>query len=448
VTVAIGFSWSRNWVYPEAIRGRFQRTHQWTSLVLHLFLFLMPWVNIRGQPAFSIDLPARRLYLLGGIFTAADGVLIMLIALLAAFGLFFFTSLYGRLWCGYACPQSVFLIQWVLPIERWLEGSRGRQMRRDQGPLTFDKAWRKLAKWALLLGLAFLVSMAFMGFFSDTRALWTGRGGPVQYALVVFFALVWFADFSWFREQFCNYLCPYARFQSVLMDDASLLPMYDRVRGEPRGKGSAAAAENRCISCGKCVRVCPQGIDIRDGFQLECIACARCVDACTDVYDKLGGKTLVLYTTLAEANGEPKPENRFRPVLYGGLLAILLASMVGVLLSRPAFQLMVERAPGTLFTIDRDGLVRNTYLVQITDVRPSPDEVRYDLSLEGLDNVEVSVPEVALKGNESRTFPLVVRMPRSAEMPRTIPFQVRVASGTGKVERQAATFKTPGPLEP
>ncbi|MBW1880101.1 MAG: 4Fe-4S binding protein, partial [Deltaproteobacteria bacterium] len=176
--MGIGFSWAREWVYPEAIKGRFQRTHRWTSLGLHLFLFLTPWVNIRGQPAFSFDLPARRLYLLGEIFTAADGVLLMLIALMATFGLFFFTSLYGRLWCGYTCPQSVFLLQWVVPIEQWLEGPRGQQMRRDKGPLTFDKAWRKLAKWALLLGLAFLVSMAFMGLFSDTRALWTGRGGP------------------------------------------------------------------------------------------------------------------------------------------------------------------------------------------------------------------------------------------------------------------------------
>jgi polyferredoxin len=171
------------------------------------------------------------------------------------------------------------------------------------------------------------------------------------------------------------------------------------------------------------------------------------VDACVDVYDKLGGKTLVLYTTLAEANGEPKPDTRFRPFLYGGLLTILLAAMVGVLLARPDFQLMVSRAPGTLFTIDDDGLVRNTYLVQITDVRPSPDEVRYDLALEGLEEAQVAVPEVTLAGNESRTFPLVVRIPRSPEMRRTIPFEVRVTSDTGKVERQEATFKTPGQVE-
>ena len=277
------FSGARRWVVPLASRGRFSSWHRRTAAVLFAILLVGPWLTWGGEPLVRFDVPARRVHLLGQLFQASDGVLLMLAALLAAFGLFFFTTIFGRLWCGYACPQSVFMINLVFPVEEWIEGPRGVRAARDRGPWTLGRAWRKLAKWSVLLVLAGVISASFMGFFQPAAEVWTGRASGTTYGVVGFFTFLWFWDFAWYREQTCNVVCPYARFQSALVDDESLVISYDAPRGEPRGR--AAKARGGCIDCDRCVAVCPQGIDIRDGFQLECIACGKCIDACTDVID-------------------------------------------------------------------------------------------------------------------------------------------------------------------
>ncbi|MGD2123694.1 MAG: cytochrome c oxidase accessory protein CcoG, partial [Gemmatimonadota bacterium] len=299
----LGFSGTREWVYPQSVKGRFTTLRHWTFLGLHLILLITPWIKIGGRPAFLIDIPARQVSFFGSIFTASDTFFLLLILLFAAFALFFFTSLWGRIWCGYACPQTVFLETWIRPLEIWIEGDRTQRKRRDQQGLSFDKAWRKVVKWGAFLAVSVLLAAAMVSFFVPARELWTGRSGQVAYSFVAALTFLWYLDFTWFREQFCNFLCPYARFQSALTDDETLLIGYDPARGEPRGKGKETAAAGRCIECQKCVVVCPQGIDIRDGFQLECIQCARCIDACTSVMDRLGHRTLVEYTSLAEQEG-------------------------------------------------------------------------------------------------------------------------------------------------
>jgi cytochrome c oxidase accessory protein FixG len=437
----LGFSRSREWVYPQSIRGKFQRVRRITFFGLHLVLFLAPWITYRGHPLLRVDVPTRRTYLFGQIFTASDTLILVLVLLLAAFALFFFTSLLGRIWCGYACPQTVFLETWIRPIELWIEGDRGKRRWRDKKGLTFDLAWRKVVKWTLFLAVAFLLAMAFMSVFAGARELWTGRAGPVDYAFVAFFTGIWFWDFTWFREQFCNYLCPYARFQSALTDDETLQIQYDPARGEPRGGGSVAAAEGRCIDCNKCVVVCPQGIDIRNGFQLECIACARCIDACVSVMDELGHKTLVLYGSEAESQGRKPRRLRPRTVLYGGLLGAIAASLVMLIAGRVPFEASVNRAPGTLFTVDDDGFVRNTYLLSITSNQPGDTTVPYQVSIEGLEGAQVIVPEVTLASTETRTLPLVVRVPVSAALERTIPVRVRIATADSEL-LLGTTFKT------
>ena len=213
---------NRIWVYPRDIPGLFHHVHRWTSLALHGFLFVVPWLTVAGgHRVLMVDLPARRVWALGHLFTASDGVMLMLMGLLAAFSLFFFTSIFGRLWCGYLCPQSVFMINWVLPIEKWIEGDRRDRMKRDKKGFTWPTTVRKGVKFALFFGLAFGLSMSFMGFFSDPYELWTFQSGMGNYSVVAFFTGLWFFDFSYFREQTCNYICPYARFQGALMDDHS-----------------------------------------------------------------------------------------------------------------------------------------------------------------------------------------------------------------------------------
>lgn len=416
----------REWVYPLSVKGKFQRIHRWTGLVLQAFLFVTPWLTVQGHPAVQFDLEARRAFLLGHVFTAKDSVFLVLLALLATFSLFFFTALFGRLWCGYGCPQTVFLEEWIRPIEMLLEGERGVRRARDKQGWT----WRKPAKWAIFALLAFVVAMTFTSWFAGARALWSGQSGTAAYGVVAFLSGVMFLDFAWFREQFCNYLCPYARFQGALSDEGSLAVAYRVELGEPR-KG-----EGRCIGCEKCVAVCPQGIDIRTGFQLECIACARCVDACTGVMQKCGyDESLIVYRAL-----EKRPAVRPRTVAYGALLAGISLVLVVLLAAKDELDATVARAPGTLYTVDADGWIRNTYLLRVSNDSLAAIDVAVAAEMPG---AELLVPPMHVEAAESGMAPVVVRLPPGDSHERTLPLLLTVTTGTASVD-VATTFKTGG----
>ena len=437
----LGFSKSREWVYPQSISGRFTTIRRWTFLGLHLLLLITPWIIINGNPALRVDLPARRVFLFGSIFTASDTIFLLLVLWFAAFSLFFFTAVFGRIWCGYACPQTVFLESWIRPVELWIEGDRLTRKRRDEKGWTFDRVWRKLAKWSVFLVVAVFLAMGGMSIFAGARELWTGQAGPVEYTLVAIFAGFWFVDFTWFREQFCSYVCPYARFQSVLADEETLIITYNTERGEPRKAGKQAALDGRCIECSKCVAVCPQGIDIRDGYQLECIQCARCVDACVSVMDKLGHPTLVAYGSIAESEGRKLRRWRPRTIMYAAILVGIIVAGGVLLARRVPFEATVNRAPGSLYTLDADGYTRNTFLLKITNNSPDVTRVEYDISVSGLDEAEVLTDNVELGSTETRTIPLIVRVPTSTELERTTPFEVRVAAEDGVIVL-SPTFKS------
>jgi len=434
----------RIWVYPRDIPGLFHHIHRWTSAALHFFLFVVPWLNIHGERVLFIDLPGRKVWAMGTLYTAADGVLLVFIGLIGAFSLFFFTSLFGRLWCGFACPQSVFLINWVLPVEQWIEGGWRARKKRDDKGFSWSTTGRKALKFVALAAIAVLLSMAFMGFFTDPWELWTLQAGSANYAIVAVFGLGWFVDFAYFREQVCNYICPYARFQGALMDEESLTISYDALRGEDRG-GKGASAEGRCLDCNWCVQVCPQGIDIRDGFQLECIACGRCVDACTSVMLKASPRTrtLVSYSTVATSKGQPGGASSIRTRLYGLLLVGLSVAFALLIVFRAPFEVSVNRAPGSLFQLDDGGHVRNTYLVRLTN-RDSESR-QFSFEIQGLPGVSVVVPPVALEPEETRQVPLALSMPMSLVDTRTYPIVVRVSDGSDAIDWDT-TFKTPGPV--
>jgi cytochrome c oxidase accessory protein FixG len=361
--------------------------------------------------------------------------------LFLAFSLFFFTSLFGRLWCGYGCPQTVLLDAWVRPIERWIEGERTTRVRRDAGGVTWARSWRKAAKWTFFAVAAFIVSMSFMGFFVPARELWTLQASPVGYTLVGIFTIGWFLDFTWFREQFCNYLCPYARFQSALIDDHTLIIAYDAVRGDPRG-GRTARNEGRCIECAKCFTGCPQGIDIRNGFQLECIGCARCIDACTDVMGRFEHESLIGYSNLATLARRRTRFWRPRTIAYASVLTTLTAALITLVVIRVPFEASITRTPGSLYTVDDDGYVRNTYLLRIANNRPGA-PVNFTFGVEGLDQAQVLAPEVALNSAEGRMVPVVVRMPVARTTARTMPVRLRIESAAGQRVLET-TFKTAG----
>lgn len=436
------FAHQRKWIYEQKVTGPWQRLRKGTFTLLHLILFVTPWLTVNGNPALLIDLPGRRLYVLGAIFTAADTIFLLFLLLFLAFSLFFFTSLFGRLWCGFACPQTVFLDTWIRPFEEWIEGDWVRRRKRDEAGWSVDRLWRKIVKWGGYLAISIVISMSFASYFSGARALWSGQSSAVEYSIVAIFTAMWFLDLAWFREQFCNYLCPYARFQSALTDAETLLVQYEIPRGEPRG-GPDAKEAGRCIECNKCVFVCPQGIDIRNGFQLECIACARCIDACDIVMEKIGHESLITWSSMAESHGRKPRRLRPRTVAYGGILTGIAAAVTVLLVARAPFDASVQRAPGSLFVMDADGFVRNTFLVRVTNKEASATPVPFHVRVEGVPPSDVMVQDFTLGTTENATIPMVIRMKADAQLPRTIPIEVHVSSPSHDVELDA-TFKTEG----
>jgi polyferredoxin len=344
-----------------------------------------------------------------------------------------------------------------------------------------DKAWRKVLKQLAFLLLSGVASLGVLAWFSGARETWTGGAGPVAYGIALVVALGLYVDLAWFREQFCNYLCPYARFQGALTDDHSLVIGYDAPRGEPRGKAAAqllrarsAAADaplagagtvdigpdgkirigeegvaltvGDCIDCGRCVAVCPQGIDIRDGYQLECVNCARCVDACTDVMGKLGHASLVSYTTVAASEGRKTRWVRPRNVGYAAALAAIAFLFFARLGTRHDFEAFVSRAPGTLFTLGEDGSTRNTFLLRLADNGPAEHVRTYTFALEGLPGAELVAPPVSLRATEATQVPLVVVAPPGASLARTTPIDIHIVARdpTGQTDalRVGTTFKS------
>ncbi len=435
----------REWVYPMHIKGRFQNYRRWSFLALQLFLLLTPWWHINGQQVVRIDLPARQVLVAGSIYGARDTIFIVLGLLFAAFLLFLVTALWGRVWCGYACPQTVFLETFVHNIERWFEGNRGKRMQLDKQPWTAKKAALKIGKHAVFMAAAALVSMVFMSWFAGTVPLWTGQASWSAYGFVGIFTAGMYLDFAWFREQFCNFLCPYARFQGAIAGANSLTVSYDVVRGEPRrvkGVKLPKTEQGGCISCNKCVAVCPQGIDIRNGFQLECIGCAKCIDACTPVMARFNEPSLVRYSTVAQDEGGARPRLvRPRTVLYAALMLVCTGVFAGLMANRHALDVNVNRVPGSLFTIDDDGATRNTFLLQLMNKQWVAEPAELQITVEGIDGAEVIVPPVTLATGETRKVPLVVRAPAGTELKRTEPITIHVQSAFDDV-RVPATFKS------
>lgn len=425
-------SGKREWVYPLHIKGDFTKLRKVAFVLLQAFLFLTPWIHVSGEQIVRFDVPGRQMFVLGSIYGARDTIFLLLVLLFLAFLLFFVTALWGRVWCGYLCPQTVFLETFVHSVERFFEGTRGKRMQLDRKPWDADKVLRKSAKWTVFALASALISMTFVSWFAGTVPLWTGAAGSGAYSMVGALSVGMFLNFTWFREQFCNFLCPYARFQGAIAGADSLVVSYDLPRGEPRReRGVKLAKEERgaCIGCNKCVAVCPQGIDIRDGFQLECISCAKCVDACTSVMDKFKQPTLVRYSTATEDEGGRRAGLlRPRTALYGALMAVCVG-VFGLLMSqRHALDVNVNRAAGTLFTIDHDGATRNTFLLQIQNKQFVEQPAALTVTVEGLEGAELIVPPIALETGEMTKVPLIVRSPAGKELARTQSIAIRVTS--------------------
>jgi cytochrome c oxidase accessory protein FixG len=363
----------REKIFTRAIEGRFQRIRLYSGWPLLLGYFGLPWLDWGDRQAVLFDLPSRHFYIFGLTFWPQDFMLLAWLLIIAAFGLFTVTSVVGRIWCGYTCPQTVWtaIFMWV---EQIAEGPRHARIRLDQAPWRLEKIVRRGAKHAMWLGWAFLTGLTFVGYFTPIRALTidvlTLNVDIVATAWIVFFTLATYINAGWMREQVCIYMCPYARFQSAMFDKDTLIVSYDPVRGEPRGarkRGARPEGLGDCIDCQLCVQVCPTGIDIRNGLQYQCIGCAHCIDACDDVMKKVGyAPGLIRYTTHHALEGRPTRLLRPRVIGYATALSVMVVAFTIALFARNLVLIDVIRDRGELFHADRDA-IRNDYTLKIVN---------------------------------------------------------------------------------
>jgi cytochrome c oxidase accessory protein FixG len=363
-------------VYPREIKGRFTSWRNLAVWVLLGFFYLAPWVGWNGRQAILFDLPARKFYLFGLTLWPQDFIFLTWLLVIAALSLFFFTAIGGRVWCGYACPQTVWT-EAFLWMEKVTEGDRAQRMKLDKAPWSAAKLGRKSAKQALWVSFAAWTGFTFVGFFTPIREL-AGEVvrlglGPWESFWVLFYGVATYGNAGFLREQVCKYMCPYARFQSAMFDRDTLIVTYDAERGEPRGgrrKGTdpRTAGLGDCTDCTMCVQVCPTGIDIRNGLQYECIACASCIDACDAVMDKMGyPRGLVRYATQHQLEHQQTRWLRPRILVYGALLALLTIGLGVALAMRKPVALDALHDRNTLYRSLESGEIENVYTLKIVN---------------------------------------------------------------------------------
>ncbi len=414
-------------IYPRAVKGWFA-AWRWTFVWLTQLLFYgMPWLQWGGRQALLFDLEAQRFYILGLVLYPQDLIFLAALLVLSAMALFFFTAVAGRLWCGYTCPQTVYteMFMWV---ERQFEGDRIARMRLDQAPWSAEKLARKGGTQAAWVAIGLFTGFSFVGYFTPIRelsqAVLSFTVTPWNSFWILFYGAATYGNAGYLREQMCKYICPYARFQSALIDKDSLIITYDSARGDPRGsrsrKASAAAQGlGDCIDCTLCVQVCPTGIDIRDGLQNECIGCAACIDVCNDVMDKMNyPKGLIRYSTEnGVVNGWSKLQMfkralRPRVLIYGAILASASAAFAASVVLRSPFQVDVVKDRGALARLVEDGAVENVYRLQITNRTELPQT--YRISAQGLPGLQVLAPELTVPAVGIGSVVVRLRLPPGA----------------------------------
>ncbi|MBL8753243.1 MAG: cytochrome c oxidase accessory protein CcoG [Planctomycetes bacterium] len=406
---------SRNVVHPADCSGRFQRRKHVFYLVLIAFYQVLPWLKIGGHPAFLIDIETRHFYVFGQTFNAQDFWYSFFFITALGFTLFVVAALFGRMWCGYACPQTVFLEGVFRRIERWIEGPAAARAKLDKAPLRV-KFWRRGAKMVVFLLIAGAITHSFLGYFVPVEVLVEAMTHspalhPNAFTFILISTAVLFVNFTWFREQLCIVVCPYGRLQGALYDPDTILVGYDKQRGEPRGPAHQQGA-GACVDCYRCVAVCPTGIDIRNGTQLECVGCANCIDACDEVMAKLGRPAgLVRYDSQRGFETGKRRFLRGRVFLY---LVLLLAGMTAFTLAltrRRPFEALLVRATGSAFSIEGDR-VHNTFNLQLINKRPGPR--KFHIVPVGGAGIEatVAVTEAELQSLEDRKIAVHVFVPQ------------------------------------
>lgn len=402
---------SRDRIYVRAVKGLHQSLRRNIGFVFMALFFVLPWLQFNGQQAILLNIFEQKFNIFGLTLWPQDFTLLAWLFIIAAYALFFVTTFYGRVWCGYMCPQTVwtFIFMW---FEEKIQGTRNQRMKLDAEPMSFNKFWRKALTHLCWLGFALLTALIFVGYFTPIGPLFadffTLQAGFWSVLFVLIFTFCTYGNAGWMREIMCTHMCPYARFQSAMFDKDTFTVTYDAARGENRGPRSKKDVNYKekglgdCIDCNLCVHVCPTGIDIRNGLQYECINCGACIDACDDTMTKMGyPKGLISYTTEHTLQG--RPAKIFRPKLVGYFMVLLVVSgafMINLAIRKP-LELDIIRDRGALYRETPEGLIENTYTLGIINKSQQPKT--FVLSVTGIDGlIWIGPDEVSLAGGESR----------------------------------------------
>ncbi len=475
---------AREAIYPREAKGRYASLRWACVWITQLVFYGLPWLQWNDRQAVLFDLGTRKFYLFGIVLWPQDFIYLAALLIICAFSLFLVTAIAGRVWCGFACPQTVYteIFMW---IERRIEGTRSARMRLDRQPWSLGKVSRKTAKHLAWGAVALWTGLTFVGYFTPITLLQqeiAGFGlGPWEVFWILFYAFATYGNAGCMREQVCKYMCPYARFQSAMFDHDTLVITYDRARGEPRGplvrKDAAAAplstlparacldataaaaatatatagSTGDCIDCSMCVQVCPTGIDIRNGLQYECIGCAACVDACNGVMDKVGTpRGLIRYSTENALRDKlsvaaiRRRAGRARVLVYCVLLLAIVIAFFGALTLRTPLKVDVIRDRGALGREVEDGAIENVYRLQIMNTAEVAH--RFRISVAGIDSIAVAGnAEVSLAGADARAVPVGVRVAHGKGRPGSNPivFTVEALDEPSLRVKEAAVFFVP-----
>ena len=411
----------REKIRPRAVSGRFNTLRVLSVVVLLGLYYGVPWLQWGGRQAVLFDLPARKFHIFSVTFWPQDFIFLTLLLILAALSLFFFTALAGRLWCGYACPQTVWTEVFIW-MERLCEGDRNQQLKLDKQAWNLRKFRIKFSKHTLRVVFALFTGYTFVGYFTPIReltgAVMTLSTSPWETFWILFYSFATWGNAGKLREQVCIYMCPYARFQSAMFDKDTLIIAYDEKRGEQRGGRKKTATKEEyqaeglgdCIDCKQCVHVCPTGIDIRDGLQYACIACAACIDVCDDIMDKMGyDRGLIRYTTENKDEGKESHLIRGRTIFYAFVLTLVLGVFIIGMLMRVPLELDIIKDRNRLYVTDANGLVENIYQLRILNKDQHDHSYRISVRSEQLQGLKVQAPKsVAVVAGGVQTVPIRV----------------------------------------
>lgn len=446
-------------IYPRSVSGLFARWRWVLVWLTQLVFYGLPWLEWGQRQAVLFDLGARRFYIFGLVLYPQDFIYLTGLLVISALSLFLFTAVAGRLWCGYACPQTVYT-EIFLWIERKLEGDRSARIRLDGGPWNANRILRKGGKHLAWITVALWTGFTFVGYFTPIKELglefFQVRMSSWEVFWVIFYGFATYGNAGFMREQVCKYMCPYARFQSAMFDKDTLIVSYDTARGEPRGARSrkadpAALKLGSCVDCSLCVQVCPTGIDIRDGLQMECIACAACIDVCDQVMDKVGyPRGLIRYSTEAALEKHYTSKDilahlmRTRTLIYGSILAAIIVATAWSMATRVPLKVDVIRDRSVLSREADDGRIENLYSLHVANTGETAH--RFAISVSGMDGMDIfgerilEVPASSLKSVD-----VAVRVDPGAgkKGSNVIQFEVQAQNHEKIVVREKATFLMP-----